>query len=60
MENANTKNAQINEQKENSQQVCPSIPTMPWNFEGASEFTGDCFEHCFKDHLVLTFVTSYV
>ena len=29
------------EQKENTQKVCPNVnlPTMPWNFEGASGFT---------------------
>ena len=33
-----TKDAQTNEQKENTQQVCPNIPAMSWNFEGASGF----------------------
>ena len=35
----NTKDVQTNEQKENAQQVCPSIPAMPLNFEGSSKFT---------------------
>ena len=39
MEETNTKDVQSYEQKENTQQVCPSIPAMPWNFEGASGFT---------------------
>ena len=38
-EETNTKDVQTNEQKENTQQVCPSIPAMPWNFESASSFT---------------------
>ena len=38
-EGTNTKDVQSNEQKENAQQVCPSTPAMPWNFEGASGFT---------------------
>ena len=38
-EGTNAKDAQTNEQKENAQQVCPSIHAMPWNFEDASVFT---------------------
>ena len=38
-EGTNTKDVQTNEQKENTQRVCPSIPAMLWNFEGASGFT---------------------
>ena len=37
-EGTNTKEVQTNEQKENAQQVCPSIPAMPWNCEGAPGF----------------------
>ena len=39
MEETNTKDVQTNEQTEISQQVCPSIPAMPWDFEDASGFT---------------------